>query len=66
MHFRKKDQAPDAHQQAVIIGRFVREVGQQIALPTPGEAQAIWAGLRNFVQLSVEICAQASSTTQET
>jgi len=66
MHFRKKDKAPDAYQQAAIIGRFVREVGQQIALPTPGEGQAIWAGLRNFVQLSVEVCAQASSTTQGT
>ena len=66
MHFRKKAQALDAHQQAAVIAQFVREVGQQIALPTPGEAQAIWAGLRNFVQLSVEVCAQASSTTQET
>jgi len=66
MHFRKKDQTLDAHQQAAIIGHFVREVGQQIALPTPDEAQAIWTGLRNFVQLGVEICAQSPSAPPET
>ena len=66
MHSHKKNQTPDAHQQAAVIAHFVRVVSQQIALPTHTELQAIWPGLRNFIQLSVDACAQATSVNQET